>query len=91
MAELPLDDFRAGRWRRSLEQAMALPPPTADISTQGRRRAPRSLRNGWPLSRNYWPLALAATIMLAMKPARIAADQTNMMLRTPSLFTLIQP
>ncbi|HZN64695.1 MAG TPA: hypothetical protein VFB66_05300, partial [Tepidisphaeraceae bacterium] len=35
MAELPLDDFRAGRWRRSLEQAMALPPPTADISTQG--------------------------------------------------------
>ena len=24
-----------GRWRRSLEQAMALPPPTADISTQG--------------------------------------------------------
>jgi hypothetical protein len=35
MAELPLDDFRAGRWRRSLEQAMSLPPPLANISIQG--------------------------------------------------------
>jgi hypothetical protein len=35
MAELPRDDFRAGRWRRALEQAMSLPPPTAKMSIQG--------------------------------------------------------
>jgi hypothetical protein len=35
MKELPLDDFRAGRWGPTLEKVMALPPPPETQSVEG--------------------------------------------------------